>query len=171
MRNLIYKIFYGLPLQNIVVIMILLVFVWWILDRIFRRNDFYKNLWKFGNIVMLIGTVVGIVIITIASRSEVTEVILIPLQSFVEARIQPEIYRSMLMNVFLFFPLGLTMPYVLPRKWKRSVLFTILFALAFSVVIEYSQYYFRLGRAETDDVICNTLGCAIGTLSYRLGKK
>ena len=32
------------------------------------------------------------------------------------ARVQPELYREMLMNVFLFFPLGLTLSNALPRK-------------------------------------------------------
>ena len=76
-----------------------------------------------------------------------------------------------LMNVFLFFPLGLTFPHVLPEKWKHQVGASILFALLLSVVIEYCQYYFSLGRVETDDVICNTLGAAIGTLSYTLERK
>ena len=102
---------------------------------------------------------------------EGTEVILIPFYSFVEAQKQPELYRSMLMNVFLFFPLGLTLPYALPEKWNRKGLLTIFLALVFSIGIELAQYQFHLGRAETDDVICNTLGCVIGTLSYVISKK
>ena len=34
-----------------------------------------------------------------------------------------------------------------------------------STVIEYTQYHFSLGMAETDDVICNTLGAFIGSTS------
>jgi glycopeptide antibiotics resistance protein len=77
----------------------------------------------------------------------------------------------MLMNVFLFFPLGLTLPYALPEKWNRKGLLTIFLAQVFSIGIELAQYHFHLGRAETDDVICNTLGCVIGTLSYVISKK
>lgn len=168
MRTLIYKTFYGLPLHNIVGIMALLAIVWILLARYFQKRESRRRLWKFGNSLMFMGMISIIIIITMVSRSEGTEVILIPFHSFIEARIQPEMYRSMLMNVFLFFPLGLTLPYALLEKWKGRVLMTILFALIFSVAIECLQYYFKLGRAETDDVICNTLGYTIGTIPYWL---
>lgn len=168
MTRFIFRIFYGLPLHNIVGYMILLALVWALLDHTFTRTDTKRTLWKAGNGFIFIGMIAVIGVITIASRSEGTEVVLTPFHSFVEARMQPEIYRSMLMNVFMFFPLGLTLPYALPEKWRCHILITILFALIFSVSIEYSQYYFSLGRAETDDVICNTLGCTIGTISYWL---
>lgn len=112
-----------------------------------------------------------ILVVTISSRDNVSELVLQPFASFSEARIQPEMYRSMFMNLFLFFPWGLTLPYVFPGKWKRKVLITLFLTLAFSVLIEYLQYYYHLGRAETDDVICNTLGAFIGTLSYTLSRK
>ena len=37
--------------------------------------------------------------------------------------------------------------------------------LLLSAGIEYIQYRFALGVAETDDVICNTLGTVIGSAS------
>ena len=37
--------------------------------------------------------------------------------------------------------------------------------LLLSAGIEYTQYRFALGVAETDDVICNTLGVFIGSTS------
>lgn len=93
--------------------------------------------------------------------------ILTPFATFTAARIQPELYREMLMNVFLFFPLGLTLSNALPRKWHRwgRIILTTLVGCAFSVGIEYAQYRYALGMAEVDDVICNTLGAFIGTTS------
>ena len=38
-----------------------------------------------------------------------------------------------------------------------------------SAVIEAAQYAFGLGRAETDDVLCNTLGALLGALALPLG--
>ncbi|WP_442973665.1 VanZ family protein [Ruminococcus sp. 1001136sp1] len=38
-----------------------------------------------------------------------------------------------------------------------------------SVVIESFQYCLCLGRAETDDVICNTLGCMLGVMANIMG--
>ena len=100
-----------------------------------------------------------------------TELILTPFQSFQEAKIQPERYRSMLMNVFLFFPLGLSLPFSLPEKWKLKSLSTILFAMALSICIELAQYHYQLGRAEMDDVICNTVGSVIGSMAYLFTRK
>lgn len=105
---------------------------------------------------------------TILTRSAgVFEAILTPFASLTAARQQPELYREMLMNVFLFFPLGLTLSNALPRKWHRwgRIALTTLIGCILSVGIEYAQYRYALGMAEVDDVICNTLGAFIGSTS------
>lgn len=105
---------------------------------------------------------------TILTRSAgLPEAILTPFASLTAARVQPEIYREMLMNVFLFFPLGLTLSNALPRKWHRwgKIALTTLIGCILSAGIEYAQYRYALGLAETDDVICNTLGAFIGSTS------
>ena len=105
---------------------------------------------------------------TILTRTPgVSEAILSPFASLTAARIQPELYREMLMNVFLFFPLGLTLSNALPRKWHRwgRIALTMLVGCALSAGIEYAQYRYALGMAEVDDVICNTLGAFIGSTS------
>ena len=102
------------------------------------------------------------------SRSAgVPEAVLAPFASLTAARIQPELYRAMLMNVFLFFPLGLTLSNALPRKWHRwlRIILTTLIGCILSAGIEYAQYRYALGLAETDDVICNTLGAFLGAAS------
>lgn len=105
---------------------------------------------------------------TILTRSAgVSEAILTPFASLTAARQQPEIYREMLMNVFLFFPLGLTLSNALPRRWHRwgRIALTTLVGCILSAGIEYAQYRYALGLAETDDVICNTLGTFVGSTS------
>lgn len=105
---------------------------------------------------------------TILTRTPgVSEAILTPFASLTAARIQPELYREMLMNVFLFFPLGLTLSNALPQKWHRwgRIILTTLIGCILSAGIEYAQYRCALGLAETDDVICNTLGAFIGSTS------
>ena len=96
-----------------------------------------------------------------------SEAILTPFASLTAARQQPELYREMLMNVFLFFPLGLTLSNALPRRWHRwgKIILTTLVGCALSAGIEYAQYRYALGLAETDDVICNTLGTFVGSTS------
>lgn len=95
-----------------------------------------------------------------------TEVILQPFHSFIEAEVQPELYRSMLMNVFLFVPFGMTLPFVIRGKLRVPV--TVIAALCLSVAVEFIQYRFSLGRCEVDDVICNTLGGLFGSLCVPL---
>ena len=105
---------------------------------------------------------------TILTRTPgVSEAIFTPFASLTAARVQPEIYREMLMNIFLFFPLGLTLSNALPRKWHRwgRIILTTLIGFILSVGIEYAQYRYALGMAEVDDVICNTLGAFIGSIS------
>ena len=105
---------------------------------------------------------------TILTRSAgVPEVILTPFATFIAARQQPELYREMLMNVFLFFPLGLTLSNALPQKWHRwgRIALTTLVGCVLSAGIEYAQHRYALGMAEVDDVICNTLGAFLGSTS------
>ena len=113
-------------------------------------------------------TLVLIPNITLLTRSSgIHAVILTPFAALVAARHQPELYRELLMNVFLFFPLGLTLSHALPRPWHRwvRIALTTLVGCISSAGIEYTQYRYALGMAETDDVICNTLGAFLGATS------
>ena len=124
-----------------------------------------------ANFVLFCAAVIAILYATILTRTpEIPEVILTPLATFIAARQQPELYREMLMNVFLFFPLGLTLSNALPRRWHRwhRIALTALTGCVLSAGIEYAQYRFALGMAETDDVICNTLGTFVGATSLLL---
>ena len=124
--------------------------------------------WRRGNLILAALMTAAILYATLFSRAEgSTGLILTPFASLTAARIQPEIYREMLMNVFLFFPLGLTLSNALSRKWHRwlRIILTTLVGCALSAGIEYAQYRYALGLAETDDVICNTLGASIGSTS------
>lgn len=76
----------------------------------------------------------------------------------------------MLINVFLFVPIGLSLPFVLSEN-KHPVVTTVIMALVFSVSIEVVRFIFSLGLCEVDDVIMNTLGTMIGTLGYRISRK
>ena len=94
-----------------------------------------------------------------------------PLQTLRLARLYPELYREMLMNVFLFFPLGLAACQLMPETWRPGARAAgaLGLGLALSLCVETAQYLWGLGIAETDDVLCNTLGTALGTLSLGTG--
>lgn len=157
-------VIYKQPLKRIVFLMIVIVLLWGYFGKVFRG----KIWWRVFNAIIFTGTVGVIFYTTVYSRTKtVGQMILIPFYSFVEAGIQPEMYRSMLMNVFLFVPVGLSLPFVLSKR-KHPVLVTVIIACLFSVSIEAMQYCFSLGLCETDDVIMNTLGVAIGVLGYMI---
>lgn len=126
-----------------------------------------RRLWKLFNGAVFLAAVSAVLYATIYSRGEAPQpAVLMPFSSFQEAKIQPELYRSMLMNVFLFQPIGLSLPNILPKK-AHPVALTASFALLLSVGVEAAQFWFQLGRCETDDVIMNTLGAVIGCAAYQ----
>jgi VanZ family protein len=101
----------------------------------------------------------AILYLTVFSRSPAkSETDLVPFSSFERAIIQPEMYRSLLMNVLLFFPLGLFLPFVFRGKIAKRILLTILIGFLLSAAIETLQYLLLLGMAEADDLLFNTLG-------------
>ena len=121
-----------------------------------------------ANFVLFCAAVIAILYATILTRTPGSyELILTPFATFTAALQQPELYREMLMNVFLFFPLGLTLSNALPRRWHRwgRIALATLVGCILSAGIEYTQYRCALGLAETDDVICNTLGAFLGAAS------
>lgn len=123
------------------------------------------------NVILFCVSAAIILHATLLSRTPGTyAAVLTPFAALAAARQQPELYREMLMNVFLFFPLGLTLSNALPRKWHRwlRISLTTLTGCILSAGIEYAQYRFALGMAETDDVICNTLGAFAGAASLLL---
>ncbi len=137
--------------------------IWAILYRYFDEKK-----WSLLNAVIFWIMAVVILYATILNRTPGDhDLILIPFATFTAAQHRPELYREMLMNVFLFFPLGLTLSNALPQKWHRwvRIAFTTLIGCILSTGIEYAQYRFSLGTAEVDDVICNTLGAFIGSTS------
>ena len=154
---------YALPLHMVIILMLALLIVW-------AMPSLHKNQKKrtIINLVLCSITALTILYATILTRSAgVPEAILTPFASLTAARVQPELYRALLMNVFLFFPLGLTLSNALPRKWHRwgRIALTTFVGCILSVGIEYTQYRYALGMAEVDDVICNTLGAFIGSTS------
>lgn len=154
---------YCRPLIVIVLFMAIAVIVWSVLP-----SRIAAKYWQRGNAILMLLMFAAILYVSLLNRSEgSTGLVLLPFATFIAARQQPELYREMLMNVFLFFPLGLTLSNALPRKWHRwlRIILTTLVGCALSAGIEYAQHRYALGMAEVDDVICNTLGAFIGSTS------
>ena len=96
------------------------------------------------------------------------EVHLAPFSLFSLVNEQKNIYRSMQLNILLFMPFGMSLPFALPEKQGVKPLITVGSAVVISVAIEVCQFIFKIGMCETDDVITNTIGTAVGMLSYLL---
>ncbi len=142
------------------------MFVIWSAAMILLRG----NLKRAAAIAGAVISVLLIVLNTLVRHSldDGIAVHLIPFSSFSMVEEIPGIYRSMQLNIILFMPFGMSLPFILPEKLRFKPLITVCIALIISVTIEVCQYIFNIGMSEVDDVIMNTLGAAIGTLSYLL---
>lgn len=154
--------FYVQPMYQVYIETIAMYLIWTIAMLLLRG--------KVRRIVAIVGTALAFVLIlsyTVLFRSSggTQELSLIPLISFLNAKKEPELYRTMYMNMLLFMPLGLSLPFAISDKSQHNILITVLVGNLLSVAIEACQYVFSLGRCETDDIIMNTLGVIIGSTS------
>lgn len=156
-----YNFIYALPQSLTVVIIAASVLLWAFLAARQPRT------WHSGNVLLFLCALFGIVFITLLCREAGGgELQLIPFHALAAAKQQPELYRELLMNVFLFVPFGLALPNVLPKRKSTAqrILLTVIAAALLSLGIEWIQYRFVLGTAETDDVICNISGALVGAI-------
>lgn len=161
-----FSLIYTMPLYKVCLVMVLLLVLW-----AYYRAYLPKKLFWSMNLCVLVVAVSAVLYLTVFSRKVgIYDVVLVPFSALSEAKKEPERYRSMLMNVFLFFPLGMACANAFSDKMKmhRRVILTVVIGFALSTAVEYIQYRFSLGMAETDDVICNTLGAFVGSLSVIL---
>lgn len=156
---------YGQRPGDILILMAFGILLWgWFAARYGSRRT-----WQRANLLVLLAILGAIVHATLLWGREPGErkALLEPLQTLRLAKRYPELYREMLMNIFLFFPFGLALGQLTPKKWGpgRRMALTVGLGALLSISVEGAQYLWGLGIAETDDVLCNTLGAALGALS------
>ena len=66
---------------------------------------------------------------------------------------------GIILNILLYYPLGYLLPILFPKLKPKHV---IIIGCLCSIATEATQYLLKMGWCETDDVIHNTLGTAIG---------
>ena len=173
------KFFYQLPISYVIAGTILVLVSWSIAIYKYSYRNCYNSAktnrnWLLFRSLFLIFSIFVVLTATVLTRNtnEVTKLVLQPLYSFAVAKIQPEMYRSMLMNVILFIPLGMSIVSLLSTKCNVAIriLVTSLLGVLLSTLIESAQYFFGLGEAWTDDVICNALGALCGSLTICIWK-
>ena len=78
-------------------------------------------------------------------------------------------------NIVAFMPFGFFLPII--RKKKIGIFITTLLSFDFSLFVEVSQLYLRVGCFDVDDLLLNTIGGFLGYIVYfvligrRHGKK
>lgn len=94
---------------------------------------------------------------------------LIPFRSITEYLFSDDILSksfalsNILGNVVIFVPLGLYI--MLMNKNKSIIVNTFIIALT-STLVEVAQFIFKVGAADIDDVILNTIGGFIGAILF-----
>lgn len=143
------KYLYALPEKTILLAMLLLCLLWLLLFRRIKQRQ-----WRTINIVCAVLSLCGILALTVARRVSGGQHLFTFFAPYTN-----EFFREMLMNALLYFPLGLSLSVLIgPRS--------ILAAFALSLGIECWQYFAGTGLAQGTDVLCNTLGCAIGAIPF-----
>ena len=162
--------FYILPINKVLGIIAILIMIWIIL-RMLRKSK--CSIWKYFNILLHVLSVLFIIRMTLLGRKVgIRELEFIPFYTLTTISYNNEAIRTLLMNIILFVPFGLTAPYMIGEKIKNEYLkwgICILSAGVLSILIESLQYCLGVGRAEIDDVICNTLGGGLGVLADVVG--
>ena len=160
---MLYWYIYRIPPVLVVFMMFIGTFIYpYLMGKI---NTKYSKHIRIINTVLSLIAVFGILYITVFTRTKGEySADFMPFVIFKKASQQKEFYREMVMNVFLFFPFGLTLPFIFKKHNFKTAAAVVIWGLILSSAVEFTQYYFSLGNFETDDIICNTLGAAIGVL-------
>ncbi|RZK38702.1 MAG: VanZ family protein [Hymenobacter sp.] len=74
-------------------------------------------------------------------------------------------YSNLGGNILLFIPLPFVIFSLFKIKSNKTIL---LVALGLSAFIEFTQYAFKIGVADIDDILLNVLGAIVGIVSLRI---
>lgn len=78
--------------------------------------------------------------------------------------VRPALLEEIILNILLYIPLGYLLPFTFEKLKPWQVL---LIGLGCSVLTEVTQLVCKIGLFEFDDMLNNTLGCAIGLMMYK----
>ncbi len=159
----IFHYFYVQPMNYVYIETVVMLIIWTAAMGLLRGKP--------RKLIAATGAALSVMLIlfyTVYGRGENNQrvITLLPFISFTKAKIQPEIFRSMYMNMLLFMPLGMSLPFALPDKLRFRPLIAVIAGLLLSIAVEAIQYALIIGECEVDDVIMNTFGVFIGTSSY-----
>lgn len=146
---------YAMDLKYVYVLIIALIFIWAMVSAFLT-----KKISRCVNILVMFVAVYGIAKYTVLGRTPTD------IHRFLMFAIGTnEFVREMVMNAFLYVPLGLTLTNVVQKYWL-----SVLIGCLLSISIESWQYFAGTGLAQGTDVICNTLGIMAGGISFILSQ-
>ena len=125
-----------------------------------------------ASVYMFIGYVALVLCTTIIFRtgSDEMKYVLCPFKSYIG--LYDKMLAQNILNVVLFMPIGFLAGAALKKK---HILNALKIGVGLSLFIEVAQLLSRRGVCNIDDVIHNTLGCAIGfagfVLCYKIVKR
>lgn len=161
------QIIYSLPIKQAVWIVLLIPVAWAVLFAFLLDGK-----WKKKALAVLASlAALGIIVETLLLRTDETrEINLLLLARIFGSLKHQEGFRTFLMNVLLFEPLGLTLVFALSEQWSRGkrIALTVLLGFGLSFCVEVLQYVFARGNSELDDLLANTIGTALGAASLFL---
>ena len=160
-----YHRIYAAPLSDIRTFMLVLLFGWTVLTFLFGLGHQSARVWMIINRALAVCSVLGILFVTVLSRGNgATGVSLRLFHIPAEDWLAREYRRMLLMNVFLYLPLGLSLSNAWPTAWalSRRTLYTAAGGIAVSLACELLQFLLRRGTAEIDDLVTNTAGTLLG---------
>ncbi|MBQ1555264.1 MAG: VanZ family protein [Clostridia bacterium] len=155
---------YGCPLRDIENISAAVILLWTAWMLLWKDKAKIRR-WNGIGAMAAIG---GILYVTVLNRvpGSCDQVFLMPLSSLTPARYSESVFREMVLNVCLFLPLGILLPFAMPDSVEQKGKTAVIAGAMLSVLVEGLQYIFDMGCCETDDVLMNTLGMLLGGCSY-----
>lgn len=169
MVDSVYLLLYGKSFGSVAVLSAIAAVIWTAIGSVMMKN--HRKAWRIINALLAVAVAFIIIIMTLTSREKGDYgIILIPFDSFIRSKQEPELLRSFFFNMVLFFPLGLTCPYAFGYSTKKAVPKALTVLVLFSIIIEICQFVFKLGYCETDDVIANALGAVLGACIWLLAE-
>lgn len=78
-----------------------------------------------------------------------------------------ETLEGIILNILLFVPLGYLLPCIF-RKLQKALWAVVLLGIVCSLLTETTQLITHLGWFDLDDLMNNTIGCAIGVVLFKI---
>lgn len=116
------------------------------------------------NIPLLVTYATAILVFMVLARhgTGIHKYELVPFWSYKWILVSRHILLGNLINLFLYIPVGLLLPPV-TKSYRK----TLLIGIGYSLFIQILQIITTTGSFETDDIIHNAIGLAIGCIIYQ----